>query len=110
MVARQTGRSRFFSAAAGVILGIHGSRPEAATWIAGRFDLLATLFVLATLSLFMRGKYVAALMTILSVLKKGAACLGSGTGFYPTPVPNNTSSPSLPGVFESGTFKIGRAH
>jgi hypothetical protein len=29
---------------------------------------------------------------------------GSGLGFYPTPVPNNTSSPSLPGQFQSGTF------
>jgi len=29
---------------------------------------------------------------------------GSGVGFYPTPVPNNTNNPSLPGKFESGTF------
>jgi hypothetical protein len=29
---------------------------------------------------------------------------GSGIGFYPTPVPNNDGSPSLPGQFESGTF------
>jgi hypothetical protein len=29
---------------------------------------------------------------------------GSGIGFYPTPVPNNTSDPSLPGQFQSGTF------
>lgn len=29
---------------------------------------------------------------------------GVGIGFYPTPVPNNTNSPSLPGQYESGTF------
>jgi hypothetical protein len=29
---------------------------------------------------------------------------GTGIGFYPTPVPNHTNSPSLPGQFESGTF------
>ncbi len=34
---------------------------------------------------------------------------GSGIGFYPTPVPNNTSSPSLPGQFESGTFSSSTA-
>lgn len=29
---------------------------------------------------------------------------GRGLGFFPTPVPNNTSSPSLPGQFIAGTF------
>ena len=29
---------------------------------------------------------------------------GSGLGFYPTPVPNNTSSPNLPGQFIAGTY------
>ena len=41
----------FFAAA---LFAIHGTRPEAVTWIAGRFDLLATFFVLAGLLLFVR--------------------------------------------------------
>jgi len=32
---------------------MHGSRPEAVTWVAARFDLLATLFVLVALLLFL---------------------------------------------------------
>jgi hypothetical protein len=32
------------------------------------------------------------------------AQIGRGVGFYPTPVPNNTSSPSLPGQFQDGTW------
>jgi len=73
-VARQTGLTRFAAAAALVIFGIHGSRPEAVTWIAGRFDLLATLFVLATLALFMRGRYLVALATAgLALISKESA-------------------------------------
>lgn len=42
----------------------------------------------------------------------GSACsgsspgtqFGSGIGFYPTPVPNNTNNPSLPGQYQSGSF------
>lgn len=40
-----------FSAA---FFSLHGSRPEAVTWIAARFDLVATLFTFATLILFVR--------------------------------------------------------
>jgi hypothetical protein len=74
LVARQTGLARFFATAAAVIFGIHGSRPEAVTWIAARFDLIATLFVLATLALFMRGRYVTALATaLLALISKESA-------------------------------------
>ena len=41
----------FFAAA---LFAIHGTRPEAVAWIAGRFDLLSTFFVLAGLLLFLR--------------------------------------------------------
>ena len=39
----------FFAAA---LFAIHGTRPEAVAWIAGRFDLVATFFVLAGLLFF----------------------------------------------------------
>ena len=74
LVARQTGLARFFAAMAAVIFGIHGSRPEVVTWIASRFDLIATLFVLATLSLFLRGRDSLALVTtFLALISKEAA-------------------------------------
>ncbi|HWB84235.1 MAG TPA: hypothetical protein VG675_08850 [Bryobacteraceae bacterium] len=41
----------FFAAA---LFAIHGTRPEAVAWIAGRFDLIATFFVLAGLLLFIQ--------------------------------------------------------
>jgi hypothetical protein len=41
----------FFAAA---LFALHGTRPEAVAWIAGRFDLLSTFFVLAGLLLFLR--------------------------------------------------------
>lgn len=41
----------FFAAA---LFAVHGTRPEAAMWIAGRFDLVATLFILMGLLLFIR--------------------------------------------------------
>ena len=74
LVARQSGLARFFAAAAAVIFGIHGSRPEAVIWIACRFDLIATLFVLATLSLFLRNKYGFALAAaFLALISKESA-------------------------------------
>jgi len=74
LVARQTGLARFYAATATVIFGIHGSRPETVTWIACRFDLIATLFVLATLWLFLRGKSLAALpIAFLALISKESA-------------------------------------
>jgi len=37
---------------AGALFAVHGVHPEAVVWIAGRFDLVATFFVLAGLLLF----------------------------------------------------------
>jgi hypothetical protein len=53
LLARQKDLGRAFAVTAAVVFGLHGSRPESVTWIACRFDLLATLFVLSTLSLFL---------------------------------------------------------
>jgi hypothetical protein len=79
VVGRQVGIDRFFSATAAVVFGVHGSRPEAVTWIASRFDMIATLFVLLTLSLFMVSRrrpilYGLALVTaFLGLISKEAA-------------------------------------
>ena len=51
-LARRLGASVFAAAFAGALFAVHGIHPEAAVWIAGRFDLLATLFLLAGLLLF----------------------------------------------------------
>lgn len=51
-LARRLGASAPAAAFAGILFGIHGTRPEAAVWIAGQFDLLATFFVLAGFLLF----------------------------------------------------------
>jgi protein O-mannosyl-transferase len=37
---------------ASVLFAIHGTRPEAVTWVSGRYDLLATFFVLIGIVLF----------------------------------------------------------
>jgi hypothetical protein len=83
LIASQARLARIFAATAAVLFGIHGSRPEAVTWIACRFDLLATLFVLLTLWLFVTSTrqgsnrpliYAAALVTaFLGLISKEAA-------------------------------------
>jgi hypothetical protein len=53
-LAWRIGASRWAGVFAAVLFGIHGTSTETAVWIAGRFDLLATFFVLAGLLLFAR--------------------------------------------------------
>jgi hypothetical protein len=52
LLARRLGLSRSLAWLAAALFAVHGSRPEAALWITGRFDLLATMFVLGALVLF----------------------------------------------------------
>ena len=54
MLATRLCLSRLAASFAAALFAIHGTRPEAAIWIAGRFDLVATLFVLAGLLFFIR--------------------------------------------------------
>lgn len=54
MLAVRLSLSRPAAFCAAVLFAIHGTRPEAVTWIAGRFDLIAAFFVLAGLLLFLR--------------------------------------------------------
>ncbi len=51
---RRLGLASWTATFAALLFGWHGSRPEAAGWVAARFDLLATLFVLAGLLLLDR--------------------------------------------------------
>jgi hypothetical protein len=67
-------RAAWFAAG---LFAIHGTRPEAVVWVAGRFDLLATFFVLAGLLFFLRsGRWnlLAALVSMtLAMLSKESA-------------------------------------
>jgi len=64
-----------------LLFALHGSRPESVIWIAGRFDLIATTFVLVTLWTFIRwekrnrrSSYLLALFTcLLALLSKEVA-------------------------------------
>jgi hypothetical protein len=58
---------------AGAIFAVHGTHLEAAVWVAGRFDVLATLFTLATLLLFERYTIAALLTAAAALLSKEAA-------------------------------------
>ena len=69
--------SRWAAGFAAAVFAVHGTRPEAVVWIAGRFDLLATFFVLAGLLFFLRdGRWnlLAALVSMtLAMLSKESA-------------------------------------
>jgi hypothetical protein len=54
VVARMLRFSRFGAAFAATLFAVHGTRPEAVVWIAGRADLLAAFFVLLGLASFIR--------------------------------------------------------
>lgn len=56
MLVLMLGRSRLAAIFAAVLFAIHGTRPEVVVWVAGRFDLLSTLFVLFGLPLFIRSQ------------------------------------------------------
>ncbi len=54
VVARMLGLARFSAAFAAALFAMHGTRPEAVEWLAGRADLLAAFFVLVGLASFIR--------------------------------------------------------
>ena len=66
--------SRLFSGrpaalVASILFAIHGTRPEAVTWVSGRFDLISTFFVLLGLLFF-----IAHLRLLNRAGIRGAAC------------------------------------
>lgn len=54
LLAESLAFNRLAAFAAAALFALHGTRPEAVAWVAGRFDLLATFFILAGLLLFLR--------------------------------------------------------
>ena len=69
---------------AGALFAVHGTRPEAAVWIAARFDLVATFFVLSAFLLFVESgsrsgilrlalQGAALICSVLAVLSKESA-------------------------------------
>ena len=54
VVARMLGFSRLGAGFAAALFAVHGTRPEAVVWLAGRADLLAAFFVLLGLASFIR--------------------------------------------------------
>src|SRR5260370_26151902 len=68
MLATRLCSSRLAAFFAVALFATHGTRPEAATWIAGRFDLVATFFVLAGLLSFVRSHREAASIRYLYAL------------------------------------------
>lgn len=65
---------RWTALVASALFAIHGTRPEAVTWIAGRFDLLATFFALAGLVAFLRYYRTQSKLTLFGSL----LCMGAG--------------------------------
>jgi hypothetical protein len=53
LLARALGFGRFAAWFAAALFAIHATRPETVEWITGRYDLIATFFVLAALVLFL---------------------------------------------------------
>lgn len=52
VLANRLGASQPAALLTSAVFAVHGTGPEAVVWLAGRFDLIATLFVLAGLLLF----------------------------------------------------------
>ncbi len=67
-LARRRGFAVWTAIAAGTLFLLHGSRPEAVTWIGAQFDLWAALFVLIALLAFDRGWRLASLAPLLLAL------------------------------------------
>jgi hypothetical protein len=71
----QLGATRTAAFFGAVMFGLHGSRPEAVTWVAARFDLLAVMFGLGCVLLAVRGAHPALVCSLLlaAILSKESA-------------------------------------
>ena len=67
-LARRRGFAVWTAVAAAMLFLLHGSRPEAVTWISAQFDLWAALFVLIALLAFDSGWRMASLVPLLLAL------------------------------------------
>jgi hypothetical protein len=73
LLAARWGLSVLPASAAGMLFALHGTHLESAVWVAGRFDLLATFFVLATLLLFGRNTTAAIVCSFAALCSKESA-------------------------------------
>ncbi|MEO8096588.1 MAG: hypothetical protein ABI811_02725 [Acidobacteriota bacterium] len=73
LLARRLGVGRLGALVAGALFAVHGTHPEAVVWIAGRFDMLATVFSLGCLLLFRRSTWGALLCCLPALLSKESA-------------------------------------
>ena len=74
VLAARLGLSRRASWFAGALFAIHGCLPESTVWIAGRFDLLATCFVLSGLLAFAaEWRVLSVAFLVLALLSKEEA-------------------------------------
>ena len=82
LMARRLGASMAASGFAGALFAVHGIHPEAVVWIAGRFDLVATFFLLAGLLLFtMTGDRDRVVLHIAALACFAAAALSKEAAF-----------------------------
>ena len=73
MLCRRLGAPAGGALLAGSLFALHGTHLEAAVWIAGRFDLLATLFTLGTLLLYGKHLWLALLCGLAALWSKESA-------------------------------------
>jgi hypothetical protein len=84
LILRQMAQPRPAAWFAAALFAIHGTRPEAVVWIGGRFDVVATFFVLASAALFLQyleregalWLIAASIAMILGILSKESAYAG----------------------------------
>jgi hypothetical protein len=76
------GYSRFLAWVAGTLFAVHGGQPEAALWIAGRFDLLSSFFFLVALLVFLKWRESGIWLVVAVVaMTAGLLCKESAYSF-----------------------------
>jgi hypothetical protein len=77
---RELGFARVGAFTGALLFGLNGSRPEAVTWVAARFDLLAVLFGLAAILAAVRGArwWAVGGWMVLAILSKESAYMVPG--------------------------------
>jgi hypothetical protein len=81
LIARRIRIARLGAWFASAMFAVHGSRPETVVWITGRFDLLATFFVLLGLALFLRSEAPIYRLASIASMLLGLLCKESAYAF-----------------------------
>ncbi len=85
-LARQLFAGKQIAGVAAVLFCFHGVTPEAVTWMAGRFDLLATCFTLVSLVCFVASQNKDSRGMLVASLTSGALALLAKESAYALPV------------------------